>query len=117
MAFSDKPFKGFKTPKGDIVVPTVTGEAKAPELKADVDFSGCILPAGGTLAVHAGAPEKFFNDMTEIMKKVWNDENYYGWIEKVMLNRFEVYGDDAAAFIDEACRKSLEAFGTLSGKK
>ena len=117
LAFSDTAFKGFKTPKGDIVVPTVTGEAKAPELNAEIDFSGCILPAGGTLAVHAGAPEKFFNDMTDIMKKVWAQESYHGWIEKIMLNRFEIYGADASKFIDSACERALEAFGTLSGRK
>ncbi len=114
LAISDKAFEGFVTPSGPITVPTVVGDAKAPELSADTDFSSCILPAGGTLAVHKGADEKFYSDMTDIMKKVWENEEYYGWIESVMLNNFQVYGDDAQKFMDEACEKSLTAYGNHS---
>lgn len=114
LAISDIAFEGFVTPDGPITVPTVTGEAKAPELPADIDFSSCILPAGGTLAVHTGADEAFYNDMTEIMKSVWANEEFSGWIASVMLNKFELYGQDAADFIDQACEKSLAAYENLS---
>lgn len=113
LAISDKAFEGFVTPDGPITVPTVAGDAKAPELSKDIDFSGCILPAGGTLATHKGADQAFRDDMTEIMKQVWADENYYGWIESVMLNNFQLYGDDAQKFIDEACEKALKAYDNL----
>ncbi|MCR5341861.1 MAG: hypothetical protein K6E70_00660 [Butyrivibrio sp.] len=114
LAISDKAFEGFVTPDGPITVPTVAGDAKAPELTADTDFSSCILPAGGTLAVHNGADDKFYSDMTDIMKKVWENEEYYGWIESVMLNNFQLYGDDAQKFMDDACSKAIEAYGNLS---
>lgn len=117
LAFSDKAFEGFVTPDGAITVPTVAGEAKAPELDANIDFSSCILPAGGTLATHAGADEAFRADMTEIMKNVWEEEEFNGWIASVMLNRFECYGEDATAFINAACEKALAAYGTLSGQQ
>ena len=113
LAFSDKPFEGFKTPAGDITVPTVAGDAKAPELNASIDFSGCILPAGGTLAVHTGCDEKFQKDMEDIMKKVWESEDYYGWIDSVLLNNFQLYGQEAQAFIDSACEKALAAYENL----
>ncbi len=114
LAISDKAFEGFVTPDGPVTVPTVCGDAKAPELPADKDFSSCILPAGGTLATHAGAPEDFTNAMTDIMKNVWASEAFYGWIESVMLNKFELYGEDAAAFIDDACAKATAAFELMS---
>ncbi len=34
-----------------------------------------------------------------------------------MLNRYEVYGEDANAFLEEACEKALTAFETLSGQQ
>ena len=40
LAFSDQPFEGFVGPDGPIDVPTVAGDTKAPELSADIDFSG-----------------------------------------------------------------------------
>ena len=113
LAFNDKAFEGFKSPNGDISVPTVTGEAKAPELSADIDFSSCILPAGGTLAVHAGADDAFYNEMVDLMKKVWAEEDYAGWIESILLNNFQVYGDEAQAFMDDACTKALTAYDNL----
>lgn len=113
LAFSDKAFEGFVTPSGAITVPTVVGDAKAAELPADVDFSSCILPAGGTLATHAGADQAFVDDMTEVMKGVWASEDFSGWIESIMLNKFELYGADAQKFMDEACEKSLAAYGNL----
>ncbi len=113
LAFSDTAFEGFTTPDGDIVVPTVTGDAKAPELDASVDFSSCILPAGGTLACHDGCDDAFYSDMQDIMKQVWESEDYYGWIESVMLNNFQLYGDESQAFIDDACKKALAAYENL----
>ena len=114
LAFSDRAFEGFVTPDGPITVPTVAGDAKAPELPADIDFSSCILPAGGTLGCRAGAPQEFIDDMTQIIKDVWNEEEFNGWVESVMLNRFELYNDDAQAFMDEACEKAIAAFANLS---
>ena len=55
-------------------------------------------------------------DMIQIIKDVWNSESYYGWIESVMLNRFELYGDEAQAHYDAACEKSKAAFANMSGK-
>ncbi len=114
LAFSDRAFEGFVTPEGPITVPTVAGDAKAPELNSTTDYTSCILPAGGGLAVHTGADQEWIESMTTVMKDVWNDEEYHGWIEDVLLNRFEIYGDDAVAFYDEACGKALKAFDELS---
>lgn len=113
LAFSDTAFEGFKTPSEAITVPTVAGDAKAPELDAAIDFSSCILPAGGTLATHKGADQSFRDDMTEIMQNVWDSEEYAGWIDSILLNRFEIYGEDAANFIDDACEKALTAYDNL----
>lgn len=113
LAFSDTAFEGFVTPEGNITVPTIVGDAKAAELPADIDFSSCILPAGGTLAVHAGADDAFYNDMTEIMKQVWADQEFSDWIASIMLNKFELYGDEAQAFMDDACKKAITAYGNL----
>ena len=113
LAYSDTAFEGFKTPSGAITVPTVAGDAKAPELDAAIDFSSCILPAGGTLATHKGADQSFRDDMTEIMQNVWASEEYAGWIDSILLNRFEIYGEDAANFIDDACEKALTAYDNL----
>ena len=115
LAFSDKAFEGFVTPEGPITVATCAGDAKAAELSADIDFSDCILPAGGSLAAHREADQAFIDDMTEIMKGVWEEPEYHEWIASVMLNRFEMYGDEADAFYDEACEKSKKAFANLSG--
>ena len=114
LAFSDRAFEGFVTPDGPITVPTVAGDAKAPELPADIDFSSCILPAGGTLGCRAGAPQEFIDEMTQIIKDVWNQESFNGWVESVMLNRFELYNEDAQKFMDDACEKAVAAFGNLS---
>ncbi|MBQ8647058.1 MAG: hypothetical protein IJ484_02820 [Oscillospiraceae bacterium] len=114
LAFNDRAFEGFVTPEGPITVPTVAGDAKAPELDPSIDFSSCILPAGGSLAVRAGADQAFIDAMTEVTKAVWADAEYHEWIESVMLNRFELYGDEAVAFYDEACAKAVAAFDNLS---
>ncbi len=114
LAFSDTAFEGFTTPDGDITVPTVAGDSKAAELPADIDFSASILPSGGTLAVHTGCDEDFYNDMMSIMEQVWAEEEYYGWIESVLLNNFQLYGDDAATYISDAVTKALDAYALLS---
>ena len=116
LALTDRAFEGFVTPDGAITVPSVAGDGKASELPADVDFDSCILPSGGTLACRAGAPQEFIDEMIQIIKDVWNDEAYHGWIESVMLNRFELYGDEAQAHYDAACEKSKAAFANMSGK-
>lgn len=113
LAISDTAFEGFVTPDGAVTVPTVTGDAKAAELPADIDFSGCILPAGGTLAVHEGADDAFYDDMTEIMKQVWENKDFSDWIASIMLNKFELYGDDAEAHINAACEKAIAAYENL----
>ncbi len=114
LAMSDTAFEGFVTPDGPITVPTVAGEAKAPELSADKDYSSCILPAGGVLAVHQGADQAFTDELIQITKDVWNEGEYNEWISSILLNRFELYGDEAQTFIDEACTKALTAYGNLS---
>ena len=116
LAMSDTAFEGFTTPNGSITVPTVAGDAKAPELSADKDYSSCILPAGGVLAVHNGADQAFTDEMIQITKDVWNEAEYNEWIQSILLNRFELYGDEAQAFIDDACAKALNAYKNLSGE-
>ena len=116
LALTDRAFEGFVTPNGAITVPSIAGDGKASELPADVDFNSCILPSGGTLACRKGADQAFIDEMIQIIKDVWNSESYYGWIESVMLNRFELYGDEAQAHYDAACEKSKAAFANMSGK-
>lgn len=114
LAFSDTAFEGFVGPNGPISVPTVAGETKAAELDANTDYSGSILPAGGALAVRTGADQEWIDKMTEVMKAVWAEPEYYEWIESVMLNHLELYGDEAEAFINEGAQKALAAFEKLS---
>ncbi len=92
----------------------MAGDAKAPELNADTDYSSCILPAGGVLAVHQGADQAFIDEMIQITKDVWNEAEYNEWIASILLNRFELYGDEAQTFIDEACTKAMTAYNNLS---
>ena len=116
LAMNDRAFEGFVTPNGPITVPTCAGDSKAPELNPDNDYSSCILPAGGVLAAHKGADQAFVDEMIEITKDVWNEPDFNEWIASILLNRFEVYGDEAEAFIDEACEKSINAYKNLSGQ-
>lgn len=46
-------------------------------------------------------------------KAVWADPEYSDWIAEIMLNKFEVYGEEAKAYLEEACERSLIAFETL----
>lgn len=118
LAFSDKPFEGFVGPDGPITVPCVAGEGKAPELNPDNDYTTCILPAGGGLATHAGCDEAFRNDMIEIAKLVWASEDYAGWITSsaVLLNNFQLYGDECVDFYNNVARvKGMAAYDILVG--
>ena len=116
LAMNDRAFEGFVTPSGPITVPTCAGDSKAPELNPANDYESCILPAGGVLAAHKGADQTFIDEMIEITKDVWNEPEFNEWIASILLNRFEVYGDEAEAFINEACEKAINAYKNLSGQ-
>lgn len=118
LAIGAEPFEGFVGPDGPITVPCVVGEGKHTALSADKDYSVCILPAGGGLATHAGCDESFREDMIEIAKLVWADAGYAEWIvsDAVLLNHFEVYGDECIDFFASARAKGLEAYALLLGK-
>ena len=117
LAFSDHPFEGFVGPDGEaIVVPCICGDEKAPELNADNDYSASILAGGGGLATHEGCDPAFREDMIEIAKQVWADEEFSGWVEGSLLNNFQKYGDDAVAFYAEAREKAMDAYALLFGE-
>lgn len=116
LAMSDVAFEGFVTPDGPVTVPTIAGEDKSPVLNAANDYTSCILPAGGGLAVHAGADQAFIDEMIQLTKDVWNEAEYNEWISSILLNRFELYGDEYQAFYDEACQRALDAYKNLSGQ-
>lgn len=113
LAFSENAFEGFITPEGPISVPGIVGEAKAPELDSAIDFTESILPTGGFIAVRTGADPEWIEEITEMTKAVWADPEYSDWIAEIMLNKFEVYGEEAKAYLEEACERSLIAFETL----
>ena len=115
LAFSDTAFEGFVGPDGPISVPTVAGDSKAPELDPSIDFSGCVLRSGGFIATRTGADQAWIDELTQITKDVWADAEFADWIAEVLLNKHEVYGDDALAEGEEASQKCLAAFETLSG--
>ena len=115
LAFSDTAFEGFVGPDGPISVPTVAGDSKAPELDPSIDFSGCVLRSGGFIATRTGADQAWIDELTQITKDVWADAEFADWIAEVLLNKHEVYGDDALAEVEEASQKCLAAFETLSG--
>ena len=116
LAFSDHPFEGFVDASGNpITVPCIVGEGKAPELNADNDYSDSILPAGGGLATHEGCDPAFREAMIEIAKQVWANEEFSGWIDSVLLNNFQVYGDDAVEHYKEAREKGIAAYDLLLG--
>ena len=117
LAMSDTAFEGFVTPDGPITVPTIAGEGQEdPALSTSNDYTSCILPAGGGLATHAGADQAFVDEMIQLTKDVWNEAEYNEWIDSILLNRFELYGDENQAFVDEACQKALDAYKNLSGQ-
>lgn len=116
LAMNDRAFEGFVTPSGPITVPTCAGDSKAPELNPANDYESCILPAGGVLATHKGHDQAYIDELIEITKDVWNEPEFNEWIASILLNRFEKYGDEAEAFINEACEKSINAYKNLSGQ-
>jgi len=117
LAFSENAFEGFKGPDGAITVPTVAGDTKDPALNADTDYSGSILKSGGFIATRKGADQAWIDTMIQVTKDVWADPEFSDWIAEIMLNRHEVYGDEALAEIEEASGKALAAFETLSGQQ
>lgn len=113
LAFSENTFEGFKTPSGAVSVPGIDGAAKDPALDASIDHSGSILPAGGFIAARTGADQAWVDEIAEVSKAVWADPEYSDWIAEIMLNRYEVYGEEAKVHLDEACEKAISAFETL----
>lgn len=114
LSFSVDPFEGFVGPDGNISVPTLSGDNIAEELVGDVDFSEYVLPAGGFVTTRTGASQAWVDEVTEISKTVWADEEYSGWIEEIMLNVVDIYNEDAIAKLDEGCEKAIDAFSLLS---
>ncbi|MCI8959252.1 MAG: hypothetical protein HFG62_09055 [Lachnospiraceae bacterium] len=114
LAFSETEFHGFKGPDGDIAVPGIAGEAMAPDLNPANDYTGSILAAGGFIATRRGADQEWIDEMVQISKEVWADEEFSGWITEIGLNRLELYGDEADAHLEEACAKAVAAFENLS---
>lgn len=117
LAFSDKPFEGFVGPDGAIEVACVAGETKDPALNASADYTGSILPAGGFIAVRTGADQAWVDTVVQISKDVWADAEYSDWIAEIMLNKYEAYGEDAKAYLEDGCAKAIAAFDTLSGQQ
>ena len=116
LAFSESAFEGFKGPNGDIPVPGIAGDAKAPELDASKDYTGSILAAGGFVAARTGADQAWLDEIVQISKDVWADAEYSDWISEIMLNKCEIYGEDAVKHLESACEKAVAAFDTLSGQ-
>ncbi len=114
LAFSEQAFEGFITPNGAMSVPSIGGDAKDPSLDESIDHTGSILRAGGFIASRTGADEAWIGTIVEVSKAVWNDSEYNEWIDDILLNRFEVYADDAKNELDAACEKALKAFADLS---
>ena len=69
------------------------------------------------MAKELGKDQAWIDEIIQISKDVWADPEYSDWIGEIMLNRYEVYGEDANAFLEEACEKALPAFETLSGQQ
>ncbi len=116
LAFGDTAFEGFVGPNGPITVPGIAGDAKAPELDANKDYSPAILRGGGTIATRTGADQAWIDEIAEISKAVWADPEYYEWIESIMLNRYETYDQDAIACVEGVAEKGVAAFELLSGQ-
>lgn len=116
LAFSENAFEGFVTPDGPISVPCLVGEGIAPELDPSKDYTGSILPSGGSVAVRTGADQAWVDKIMEISQAVWATDEYTDWIASILLNKYEKYGDDAIAHYTEACEKALAAFELMSGE-
>jgi tripartite-type tricarboxylate transporter receptor subunit TctC len=115
LAFSENGYEGLKGPNGAISVPGLV-KNKHTALDANKDYSGSILPAGGFITARAGADQAWVDKVAEITKAVWNSPEYADWMKEIGLNRFEVYGNDAQAYLDSAIQKAISAFKLLSGK-
>lgn len=114
LAFSENAFEGFISPTGPITVSSIAGDSKDPALSASIDHTGSILRAGGFIATKSGADEEWVNKIIDVSKAVWAAPEYNTWIDEILLNRFEVYGEDAKNELENACKKALEAFADLS---
>lgn len=115
LAFSDSAFEGFIGPDGPITVPTIAGDAKDPALNASTDYTGSILKSGGFIATRTGADQAWVDELTQVTKDVWADAEFADWIAEILLNKHEAYGADAVAELEEASKKALTAYETLSG--
>lgn len=115
LAFSDRSFNGFKGPEGAISVPSLV-ENKHADLDAAKDYTGSILPAGGFIAGRTGTDPAWSAKVAEISQAVWATPEYSDWIQEIGLNKFELYGDDAVAFLGTAIDKAIVAYQLLSGK-
>lgn len=116
LAFSEEAFEGFVDSDGNaITVPSVAGDDKSDVLDADIDFSGSILAAGGTIATRNGASDAWIDFITEVGEAVWASSDFTDWLGEQLLNVNPMYGDDCVTYIDNACVKALSAYELLSG--
>lgn len=117
LAFSESAFQGFKSPEGPIEIPGIAGDAMAPALNAATDYTGCILPAGGYIAVRTGADQAWIDEVTAISEAVWAEPEYTDWIADIMLNQYPLYKDEANAYLEGGCEKAIAAFDKLSAQQ
>lgn len=115
LAFSEDSYEGLIDPKGVVSVPGLVNNRHA-ALDSNKDYAGSVLPAGGFIAGRTGTDQEWADKVVEITKAVWNTPEYSDWIQEIGLNRFEVYGDDAQAYMDLAIEKAILAYKLLSGK-
>lgn len=113
LAYSDDSCETFVGPDGPISVPGLTND-RHKALDPDKDYQTSILPAGGFIAAHAKADSQFADDMVKIAKEVWQQDKYAKWMESIGLNDFEVYGDDAQEYLNEAIEKAIEAYELIN---
>ena len=113
LAFSEDSFDGLVGPDGPISVPGLVND-RHPDLDSDKDYSGSILPAGGFVTARAGADEAFTDKVIEISKAVWATDEFRDWKEEIGLNHFEIYGDEAQQYLDDAVERAVNAFELLN---
>ncbi len=115
LTFSEEKFEGFVGPDGATIdIATVTGDAKSPDLDANLDHDASILTAGGFIGTKVGADEEWIATIEEMTKAVWADPEYSDWIASIMLNKKETYGQDSIDDVEEAAAKAVAAFELLS---
>ncbi len=117
LSFSVEPFDRFEGPEGRISIPTIGGEHMAKELPNDKNYAEYILPAGGFIATRTGASQEWIDEVTEISKKVWADEEFTGWIESIMLNVVDQYNEEAIEILNQSCEKAKDAYKLLGGNE